>query len=211
MTVSARVSARDDGAALLIVLAFIVLLGSVVVAYLSRTTADRPLADSSFGNTASDQLARSALAIITADLKQEIVNGSTPPMPDGNIVPQRSGNDPSIPNLIRRSVRSDAVAAPAVSSFASPVNSTSDVSINGRYVTAARWNKHYLIPRDPALYGGANATNLGTDPVPQFVAPDWVIVTDAGPTVLTAPNRSVVGRYAYVVYDEGGLLDMNVA
>lgn len=211
MTRAVQVSAREDGAALIIVLAFVVLLSGVVVAYLSRTTGDRPLADSSFGNAAADQLARSALAIITADFKQEIANGSTPPSPDANIVPQQSGNDPSIPNLIRRSVRNDSIGAPAVPSLASRVNSSSDVSVNGRYVTAARWNKHYLIPRDATLYGGSNATNVGTDPLPQFVAPDWVIVTDAGPTVLATPNASVIGRYAYAVYDEGGLLDVNVA
>jgi hypothetical protein len=211
MTLTRRVSVCYDGAALIIVLAFVVLLSAIVIAYLSRTTADRPLADASFGNAAANQLARSALAIVTANFKQEIANGSTPPTPDANIVPQRSGNDPSIPNMVRRSVRNDAIAVPGVPSLASSVNSTSDLSLNGRYVSAARWNKHYLIPRDPTLYGGGTASNVGTDPLPQFVAPDWVIVTDAGPTILATPNASVVGRYAYVVYDEGGVLDMNVA
>src|SRR5436305_1402260 len=32
-----------------------------------------------------------------------------------------------------------------------------------------------------------------------------------GAIVITSPSSSVIGRYAYAVYDEGGLLDMNVA
>src|SRR5205823_6370357 len=50
-----------------------------------------------------------------------------------------------------------------------------------------------------------------TDPVASFTAPDWVFVTNNGATVITRANSSVVGRYAYAVYDEGGLLDTNVA
>lgn len=206
----ADASARTKGAALIIVLAFVVLLSAIVVAYLSRVAADRPLAQSGFGNAAADQLARSALAIIVTDFKQEIANGSTPPSTDENIIPQRSGNPPNIPNMIRRSVRNDSIAFPAISSGASDVNSASDVSTNGRYVSAVRWNKHYLIPRDPALYGGS-PTTIGTDPVPEFVAPDWVLVSNAGPAAFATPSTSVLGRYAYAVYDEGGLLDINVA
>src|SRR5262249_54044424 len=50
-----------------------------------------------------------------------------------------------------------------------------------------------------------------------FIAPDWVFVkadpagSRTGPAVITAPDTLVVGRYAYAVYDEGGLLDINVA
>src|SRR5205823_3230875 len=71
-------------------------------------------------------------------------------------------------------------------------------------ITRARWNKHYLVPK-------LNTGDDKTDPVASFTAPDWVFVTNNGPTVITQPSSSVVGRYAYAVYDEGGLLDMNVA
>ena len=57
----------ENGAALIIVLAFVVLLSGLIVAYLSRTTTDRQLARSSFDNTAADLLARSALDIIVGD------------------------------------------------------------------------------------------------------------------------------------------------
>src|SRR6266487_464398 len=156
--------AQNKGAALIIVLAFVVLLTGVVLAYFSRTGTDRQLAQSSFNDTDADLLARSALDIVVGDFKQEIVSGSTninssgapfySPAPAANVLPQRSGNPPfvlpeypndPIPNLIRRSVYPDAMPTPGIPSRASAVNSTT-VSTNGRSISLARWNSHYLIP-----------------------------------------------------------------
>ena len=67
----------DKAAALIIVLAFVVILTGLGVAYLSVATTDRQLAHASFHDTAADLLARSALDIVIGDFKQEIVNGST--------------------------------------------------------------------------------------------------------------------------------------
>src|SRR5207245_4783564 len=47
-------------------------------------------------------------------------------------------------------------------------------------------------------------------PVESFTSPDLVLVTGQGPNPAPAPS-AVIGRYAFSVYDEGGLLDMNVA
>src|SRR6266487_4400994 len=108
------VSSQERAAALLIVLALVVLLTGLSVAYLSRTTGDRQVAHSSFNQSNVDQLAQSALDNIIGDLRQEIVDGSTATTADGvtiytpasaaNMVPQRSGNAAGAPNLIRRSV-----------------------------------------------------------------------------------------------------------
>src|ERR1051326_5519812 len=221
---------RQKAAALLIVLAFLVLLAGRTIAYLSRTTTDRQIAHSSFNDAKADQLGRSALDVIVADFKQEITAGSTSsaatypytPTANGNVVPQHSpqpaaGATPVIPNLIRRSVRSDSVPAPAVASRASAVNSVNDVSANGRSVSFARWNTHYLVPK---LKTGDDSTDpvLGSPDFasPNYWAPDWVIVTSNGPKIFNAwdptvrdntNNNYVVGRYAFAVYDEGGLLD----
>jgi hypothetical protein len=46
--------------------------------------------------------------------------------------------------------------------------------------------------------------------VASFTAPDWVLVTGQGPNS-APPLGAVIGRYAFAVYDEGGLLDMNLA
>src|SRR6266487_3036012 len=209
------VHSRERGAALIIVLAFVVLLTGVAIAYFSRATSDRQVAHSSFNQSNVDQLAQSAMDNIIGDLRQEIVNGSTATTADGvtiytpasaaNMVPQRSGNAAGAPNLIRRSVRGDQIPAPGVASRASAVNSMSDVSAGGRYVTSTRWNGHYLLPK------GDTATD-DSSPIPAFTnaTPDWVFVTSAGATPAPAP-ANVIGRYAYAIYDEGGLLDMNVA
>src|SRR5262249_20451799 len=71
-------------------------------------------------------------------------------------------------------------------------------------VTKARWNKHYLVPK-------LNTGDDSTEPIAAFTAPDWVFVTNQAPAVISTPNGSVVGRYAYAIYDVGGLVDINVA
>src|SRR5438128_11038511 len=100
----------SKGAALMIVLAFVVLLAGVALAYFSRTTTDRQLAQSSYNDTSADLLARSALDIVVSDFKQEIINDPTiataadiQPTPYGTPSP---GQTP-IPNLIRRSFSGD--------------------------------------------------------------------------------------------------------
>jgi hypothetical protein len=196
----------SKGAALIIVLAFVVLLTGLAVAYFSRTTTDRQLAQSSFNDTSADLLARSALDIAVSDFKQELLNDPTTAT-SANIQPQQSGSDASIPNLIRRSVFPDSIPAPGVASLASNVSSGPVDPTNPKRgeVTSARWNSHYLIP------SGAN-----------FSAPSWVLVTRNGPASFSVWQDSlkdstptnanyVVGRYAFAVYDEGGLVDMNLA
>jgi hypothetical protein len=226
------VCAEQRGAALIIVLAFVVLFAGVGVAYLSRTTSDRQVAHSSFKQSDVDQLVQSAVDNVIGDLRQEITNGSdATPQADGTtlyipkaghpeyMVPQRSGNTVIGPNLIRRSIRSDGLSGnPAPPSRASAVNSTTDASANGRSITLARWNTHYLLPK--ANTGNDDSyppSPLGAPfnpytPVPTgFTPPDWVFVTPAGAAVLYFPSSSVIGRYSYAVYAEGGLIDMNVA
>src|SRR5438270_6988943 len=216
----------NAGFALVIVLAFIVLLTGLTIAYYSRTTSDRQVAHSSFNQSKVDQLAASAMETIIGDLRQEIVNGSTAialnngttiytPSPARNMVPTRSpipaaGSTPAILNLVRRSVRSDAVSAPALVSRASAVNSTTDPSANGRSITLARWNSHYLVPKSNRLDDKSDPVTTGFT-APSYWAPDWVFLTNQGATVITAPNNAVIGRYAYAIYDEGGLVDLNVA
>src|SRR6266550_8482745 len=102
---------RGRGAALIIVLAFVVLLTGVAIAYLSRATSDRQVAHSSFHQSNVDQLAQSAMENIIGDLRQEIANGSTGtveedgstvymPTAAANVVPRRSGNAAGAPNLV---------------------------------------------------------------------------------------------------------------
>src|SRR6266487_3100051 len=59
----------------------VVLATGLVVAYFSRATADRPVAQSSFNQAKVDQLAQSAMDNVIGDLRQEITNGSASPAP----------------------------------------------------------------------------------------------------------------------------------
>jgi hypothetical protein len=188
-------NSASKGAALIIVLAIVVLATALGLAYFSRTTTNRQLAQTSFNDTTANLVARSALDITVSDFKQEIANNPT--VTAANIQPTRypAGIPSDNPNLIRYSSRN------AAASRASAVSST-DASANGRSITLARWNSHYLIPP-------ASATGTDSTPVADFPAPDWVLVTAQGPTPAPSPS-AVIGRYAFAVYDEGGLMTMNV-
>ncbi len=99
--------------------------------------------------------------------------------------------------------------APASKAAAAP---TDEKSRNGRRITAERWNKPLLMER--------TASDDDT-PKGDFKVPDWILVARDGshPTTLAdalwdkdVSNRNpVIGRYAYMVYNQGGLLDANVA
>ena len=103
-------------------------------------------------------------------------------------------------------------------SRASNISSTVP-SLNGRVMTLARWNSHFLVTQDPIK---KTLNNLDPTPVAAFPTPDWIIVTRSGaskvyadPSTLKDPSDSntnyAIGRFAYAIYNEGGLLDMNAA
>src|SRR5947208_10172851 len=177
------------GAALMIVLAFVVLLAGVALAYFSRTTTDRQLAQSSYNDTSADLLARTALDIVVNDFKQEILSHPTvtpgapfyiTPVP---YTPAPTPGRSPIANLIRQSYSVDPTGR------TSNVQST-DLSANGRSISLARWNTHYLIPR--ASPGpGQDWDTIYTNPVDSFGAPDWVLVTAQGPTRTPSPSTVI--------------------
>src|SRR5437879_2309506 len=188
----------SKGAALMIVLAFVVLLTGLSLAYFSRASTDRQLAHSSYNNSSADLLARTTLDVIVGDFKQEIINNPTVTRANIQPTPYPSPIPTDIPNLIRYSSRN------AAASRASNVSSAA-ASANGRLISTSRWNSHYLVPR-----GSPSDPSINSSPVPSFTSPDWVLVTGQGPTPNPVPG-AVIGRYAFAVYDEGGLLDMNLA
>jgi hypothetical protein len=213
-----------NGAALIITLAFMILLAALLVIFFTQSLSYRELSNGSFNDFKSATIGQSALETVVGDLQQEMANGASSVLyssgtnlayavtNNANAIPQRSGTNylsgvDQTPNLVRISIRSDGITYPAVGSRASAVSSTQP-AVGGQYVSPARWNKHYLLPRNPSVAG---TTTIDTTPTANFIAPDWVFVTDQGPTVLTAPSKKTIGRYAYAIYDEGGLLDANVA
>lgn len=84
-------------------------------------------------------------------------------------------------------------------------------SANKRFVSADRWNRTLLM-----------GTNVPT--VFSNKPPDWIYITRAGSKTLTVGDipamkmstdltktNTVLGRYSYVIYEQGGLLDLNTA
>ena len=135
------------------------------------------------------------------------------PMANTNAVPQSVVGNPNIPTVLTASglpvynLPNNAGGT----NLASACNTTA-FSENQRSVPMAQWEMPDLVP----------AAQNGNLPVPQ-----WVLVTRNGPqqlspqqfsTYATSPANNalgngnyVLGRYAYVVYDTSGLLDINVA
>lgn len=212
---------------MILVLAMLVLLVGIVLAFFSRAMASRQMADSGVGSIKAQIMARGAVEQIIGDLRQEIAAGSlAPASTDSSLYwPQTPWNSVPFPteptrplNVLKWSqagkpffdgsyqVAGESVFAlagafpPSQRASALP---TTNPSSNGRVISLARWNKALLLPKkDPA--------SSDTTPTTSFRAPDWVLVSKNGSTP-TAMGPDVVGRYAYVIYDAGGLLDANVA
>lgn len=201
--------------ALVVVLVFVPLVSVLLVAYLQKASGTRQLAFIDANQSTARLLTRSALAVIVSDIRRELAV-DVPPK-----IPWRSGRNPLHPNLIRESLGGEpAYPGGPVRSAADPSNSSLRPSLNGRALDPKRWNKSYLLTR------ASSASPSDTTPQ-EFAAPDWVLVTrcDAGldqfgqtledlsqmtDVAPSNPNK-VLGRFAYMIFDEGGLLDVNVA
>ncbi len=227
----ARNQGSRRGAALIIVLTFVVLLTILVVAFLNHSQTSVQIMNARAAEAQVDIMSRTALQLTKGDLRQEIIAGSTNNaavyglygqtvyVPSANLmlVPSRTGFTPGTAgsdpadNIVKISKSgvsffssSTGTFNPSIPSpaYASSV-STSTPSLNGRYIngwTTSGWNKPGLV----------DTTRFSTTSLP---VPDWIyLVTNSpGRQVLSAPVSGVIGRYAYVIYDEGGLLDANVA
>lgn len=216
--------ARRRGFALVVILAFVVLLTVLVLAYFSYSSLQRQISNSSSSQATVDIFAQGAINSIVADFKREIAAGSTTniygtntvyiPLASSNAAPVRVGTHTSLPNLVKRSAGGQAFF-PSGPARASAISST-NASQNGRSISPGRWNKALLLPK--------SNTNSTTDLTPTnvFTAPDWIYVNRGGgnPTTwstalhwngATTDTNTVIGRYSYAIYDEGGLLDVNVA
>lgn len=223
---------QNKGVALVIVLAFIVLLTGVIVAFFSRSIGTRQISNSSANQTKAALFAQGASDTIIGNLQQEIALSSSataittgavttvvysPLAAASMMLPQTSvGLSSTGANLLIRSASGQNFYTGTTNISGNAVTTSSTTpSVNGRYVSMARWNSHYLLPL-------ANATDT-TPATGNFTAPNWVLVARSGanPVIsdfgaansqyLTTGSNAILGRYAYAVYHEGGLLDANVA
>jgi len=207
-----------------IVLAAIVLLSVIVLVFYVQTSLNRQIAFSSGAQYRAEMVARSALDTIVGDLLTEIAEGSTVettnsiriaiPKTNFTTLPTRVA-DQGFPNLVKISAGGSNAWSGTNYSIPGPIrsatsNSTTNTSANGRHVPASRWNANFL---------------FGATLPAGFTAPDWVPVTREGaatnaaalpaPSILADSSTNnaqyVVGRFAYAIFDEGGLMDVTVA
>ncbi|MBA3542882.1 MAG: hypothetical protein H0T83_00325, partial [Chthoniobacterales bacterium] len=195
---------HQSAAALIIVLAFVVLLTGLAVAFFSRAGTDRQVSLNSAGQTQAELLARGALAVTVGDLKQEIAAGSTlstvagptiyTPKPAAGPSPATltcalsgSSGTGGLENLLKRS-------ANGVSFYPSVIPGSYNV---GTYpasnraagpsaqaaTTVASQNGRSISParwNKPLLLQKANLAS-DTDITPaNFTPPDWILVARDG-------------------------------
>ena len=72
-----NIARSTSAAALVVVLAFVVLLTALVLAFFSRAMSERVISNSSASQTKAEIFAQGAVDTIIGDLQQEIVDGST--------------------------------------------------------------------------------------------------------------------------------------
>lgn len=217
---------QQGGMALVVILAALVLATIILTAFMAQTTLSRQVSLSSAGQNRAETVAKTAMETVLGDLRTEMVAGSTlyssngidiyVPLSNATAVPSKIGTD-GFSNVVKRSVSGSnfwqgslyqgSITSP---SRAAQGASTTNLSANGRTINVSRWNAPYLL-----------GTNVSTG----FSPPDWILVDRLGamtngsalPDMATLSNPAegnnqyVIGRFAYMIYNEGGLLDVNVA
>ena len=171
----------------MIILAFLVLLVGVVLAFFARAMSERQVSNSSANQTKAEILAQGALDQILGDLRQEIADGSTEatmgattiytPTSAANTVPQLAGSSGTggLENLVKRSAYGVAFSAGGIQRAANV--STLTRSQNGRFIPPARWNKPLLLPKsDLSATNDVDWTPVGATGAGWASAPDWIYV-----------------------------------
>lgn len=227
------------GGALLVTLAFVVLVTVAILAFVAHTQSALLTARTTVSRLESDNLVTSAVEATISDLRMEMLAGasnvtrSNYSSLDPMIVRRRWAMVPSrvvsssLPatgyeNLVKQSLSGSSFypGSTASSNFTTngPAASTGNrraVAVNtttpssdGRTLSAYRWDQVALA-----------SLSFSNKPLP-----DWIYVTrqgvplsgtnlveaESGNPASTNKNY-VVGRYAYQIYDVGGLLDINTA
>jgi hypothetical protein len=201
--------ATPRGSALVLVLAALLLLTTLVVAFLSRVTFERQQAASSSGLGKSDLAAQGAIAMIIGNLQSEIIAGSggsgTPTLSYGYypttpttavpclVVPNYTSSTivgSGLEDLVKISYGQTPTPFYSGTGYSSPgptnasaINTLNNPSLNGRSISLARWNKPLFMakatPTSSTDLTPVNGSGTG------FTAPDWVYVAHDGSTPIT--------------------------
>ena len=216
-----RRTVGERGVALIVVLSMVVIVSLLLVAFVTVVSLDRS-ASASYGQSlAAEQIGQGAMNLVIADLRNEMGKDAPPDLTypasplftnvsSANILPQPVGTNATLPSLLKISSAANSFTGTLANgtNLVSTAISTATPSKNGRYIDASRWSAPYL---------GTFPTNA---------IPNWVIMTRGGPAgtnttfgptgnTLNNPALSnsnfAIGRFAYAIYDVGGLLDITAA
>jgi len=199
---------QKRGSVLLITLSFILLITVISVAFLVRSRSSLQTSQSYSREMIAKEVGEIGINTIAAQFQTEIINARNQSGGGTNgfqmLLPPRIGvtsTNARDSALIRRTMGDTSAfnnAYTAVGFNAVPhdnlasTNSTSIPAKNGWSFSTNRWEAPKLLRTGET-----------------FTAPDWVYVDDQGPTKTASKN--IVGRFAAMVYDVGGLLDINEA
>ena len=211
-------------------LALLVVATILLVLFVSTTALDRSASYTYSQSMKADQIGLGGLHLIVGQLQAEMykdqmpdTNGVASPyipiftnVASYNILPQANVTNSSLPALIKMSTNAyffsgtNSVTAYDTGMLQASTMSSTTPSLNSRSVSTNVWNQIFM-----GQYPNSAA------------APYWVIVTRGGPTnasgltfgttgntlnnPATANVNYAIGRMAYAIYDEGGLLDINAA
>ncbi|HSI84087.1 MAG: hypothetical protein ACAI35_16035 [Candidatus Methylacidiphilales bacterium] len=212
-----------QGIALVATLAMVAIVSLLLVAFVTMMQLDRSATQSYSQSVKAEHVAQGSVQLILNELQKEMAKDAPPDLsyPDfplytnvtsANLLPQRTGANVSMPNLVKVSTKAAPIFSGTLMSGTCKASEVSSVtpSQNGRFVSTTRWQK----------------ISLGAFP-DDASAPDWVLLTRGGATdgaasTFGASGNTInnpapgnleyaIGRFAYAIYDEGGLLNINVA
>ncbi len=224
----------------MITLAFIVLVTVAILAFFSQTRATLIISRSVPARTAQELLAQSAIEATISDLRLEMLAGAetdaqrtdfgyldpmtvrrrwamvparvvstnVPASGFATLVKQSLHGQPFYPGSNPASAYAAQGPAGATGSLRASAVNTGTESPNGRMLSTNRWD----------------SVGLTTSTLPATALPDWIYVTRGGVpenaqsldgAAVSDPSigstNYVTGRYAYNIYDVGGLLNINAA
>lgn len=193
---------NERGSALVITLAMVVLLAFVLVAFFVRSTSSLSIEKASSGGREALLLTQSAANLIISDLQSEMRAFSTPagdtyfPNSNKDMLPERrllSGGmltDQNFVNLVKQSGVAMFDGSPTIDVTGG--TATDIAGPDGRKISASRWSAPML---------------LGAD---LLETPRWIYINRDG-SLANNVSADTIGRFAYNVYEVGGLLDINAA
>lgn len=190
---------RNEGAALVMTLAMVTILSIILLAYFNVVRTDWMATKNYAQGIRAEQVGRGAIDYIVGQLRMEMADGTVPlkvgsyyiytNVTSANVQPSAIGTNSAVPTLIKMSTATLGLYSKATPTETASSAASDATSANGRRVSRGRWAR----------------PGLGTP----SRAPDWFLIGSDG--IVQTPSTSVQGRFAFAIYDLGGLVDINVA